>query len=283
MIETGWHQNPAAPMVYGTPSGRTDSQHENVANTPKEHRPLLSILIPTVPGRKKTFNALYRMLESQRLCLLNPDSVEIVVLTDTGELSVGAKRNRLLDAARGEYLCFIDDDDRVFGDYLERILDALETRPDVVGITLLWTDNLFQAVRLLVRSLEFHWNQWFTRPTSTDTNITCGRPAHLNPTRSSIAKSVRFPEDVQRGEDAAWSAQVAPKCKTCVTIDEPIYHYNFKTAGTLTQRPGAKESLRPALERGHQWAMRDGLIVELNERGEVVREVTKERARPTET
>lgn len=250
---------------------------------PKIPPPLLSILIPTVPGRKKTFDALYRMLEGQRLTLMNPDLVEIVTLCDNGEMMVGAKRNKLLDMAQGEYLCFIDDDDRVFGDYLERITEALKTRPDVVGITLLWTDNVFQAVRLLIRSLEFHWNQWFTKPTTAQSNITCGRPAHLNPTRSTIAKSVRFPEDVQRGEDAAWSAMVAPKCKTCVTIDEPIYHYNFKTEGTLTQRPGAREAMRPALPAGHQWAMRDGIIVELNERGEVVKEVTKAKAVPTES
>lgn len=246
-------------------------------------KPLLSILIPTVPKRKKTFDALYRMLEAQRLSLMNPESVEIVTLSDNGEMMVGAKRNKLLDMAQGEYLCFIDDDDRVFGDYLERILAALETRPDVVGITIFWSDDDFKSVRLLVRSLEFHWKNWFSRPTTSTNNITCGRPAHLNPTRSSIAKSVRFPEDVQRGEDAAWSAQVAPKCKTCVTIDPPIYHYRFMTEGTITQRPGARESLRPVLPEGHQWAMRDGLIVELNKCGEVVKTVTSVKARPTET
>jgi hypothetical protein len=245
-------------------------------------RPLLSVLIPTVPKRKKAFDALYRMLEAQRLCLINPEAVEIVTLCDNGEMMVGAKRNKLMDMAQGEYLCFIDDDDRIFGDYLERILEALEKRPDVVGITLLWSDNDFQSVRLLVRSLEFHWNQWFTRPTTASSNVTCGRPAHLNPTRSTIAKSERFPEDVQRGEDADWSARVAPKCKTCVTIDPPIYHYRFMTEGTLTQRPGAKEAMRPALAPNHQWAMRDGLVVELNECGEVVKTVTTQRAKPTE-
>ena len=280
MIETGWYKNPAAPMVYGTSSGRMNSQHENVANTPQERRPLLSVLIPTVTKRKETFDELVWALNAQKSALPDPSMVEILTLCDNGEMMVGAKRNQLLDQASGEYSCFFDDDDVPLGLYLPKILKALETKPDVVGITIFWTDNVFQAVRLLVRSLEFQGHPWFSL--TADKNITWGRPAHLNPTRSSIAKSERFPENVLRGEDADWSARVAVKCKTCVTIDDPIYYYNFKTAGTLTQRPGVREALRPPLKAGHQLCLRDGLIVELNECGEVVKTITKERAKPTE-
>ena len=268
MIETGWHQNPNAPNNFPPPSTSD---------------PLWSILVPTVPARKKSFDALMWMLGAQRNALPDPSVVEILTFCDNGELSVGAKRNQLLDRAKGKWLSFWDDDDRPFGDTIPLVLKALEEDPDVVGITIFWSDDIFKSVRLLVRSLEFHWNQWFAKPNEEMPNVTCGRPAHLNPTRSSIAKSVRFPENVLRGEDAAWSAMVAPKCKTCVTIDVPCYHYDFRTRGTLTQRPGAKESMRPKLEEGHQFAMRDGLIVELNECGEVVKQVTKDRAKPTET
>jgi len=40
--------------------------------------------------------------------------------------------------------------------------------------------------------------------------------------------------------------------------------------------------MRPALPEGHQWALRDGLIVELNKCGEVVKAVTTVKATPTE-
>jgi Glycosyl transferase family 2 len=235
-------------------------------NNPDYFQPIFSVLIPTVPARKEKFDALMRMLNAQRNALPDPSVVEIVTLCDSGELMVGAKRNKLLEMAQGEYLAFIDDDDRIFGDYLERILKALETKPDVVGITIFWTDNVFTNVRLLIRSADYKWQHWLM-PTP---NVTAGRPAHLNPTRSDIAKSVRFPEDVVAGEDAAWSAVVSGKIKTCVNIDEPIYHYDFRTAGTITQRPGIREAMRPALPEGHQWAMRDKKIVELDKHGMVV-------------
>ena len=266
-MNTGWHNNPGAGTEtpeFPVSVGRYDSQHENEANEPP--KPLLSILIPTTPGRAKKLKELCDMLEAQRWALPDPTTVEILVSMDNGTLTVGAKRNKLLDLANGEYLCFIDDDDRIFGDYLIRILNALETRPDVVGITIFWTDQIFDAVRLLVRSLDYYKFHWLMKSET----VTCGRPAHLNPTRSDIAKSVRFPEDVVAGEDAAWSAQVAFKLKTCVNIDEPIYHYNFQKSGTLTQRPGVREGMRPALAVGHQYVLRDKKIVELDSRGLVV-------------
>jgi glycosyltransferase involved in cell wall biosynthesis len=190
-------------------------------------------------------------------------------------MMVGAKRNKLLDMAQGEYLCFVDDDDRVFGDYLEKILEALKTKPDVVGITILWTDQIFEAIRLLVRSLEYNDVHWMPSMTLGG-QLGCGRPAHLNPTKSSIAKSERFNEKLTAGEDSDWSSRVVGKLKTCVPIDLPIYHYNFQKEGTLTQRPNAKGKLLPPLPPNHQRVMRDGKIVELDERGLIVEKHDKE-------
>ena len=64
----------------------------------------LSILIPSVPSRRKTFlQRILDQLESQ----INTNDIEIVVLYDNKKRTVGEKRNDLLNLARGQFLTFI--------------------------------------------------------------------------------------------------------------------------------------------------------------------------------
>lgn len=93
------------------PESRFTSEEPRVTTSTQ---PLLSILIPTVVARKKTFDALMRMLNAQRNALPNPELVEILTFCDDGKMMVGAKRNKLLDMATGRWLAYADDDDRVF-------------------------------------------------------------------------------------------------------------------------------------------------------------------------
>ena len=278
MIETGWYSNPGAgtetpeipvlELFKKTLDKPLYKRSNHVFVAEQKDQPLLSVLIPTVISRKKKFVELVSMLNAQRAALPMPDRVEILTLSDNGELMVGAKRNKLLEMATGEYVCFFDDDDVPMGNYITLILEALETRPDVVGIGIIWLDNYFDSIRLLIRSLDYKWTHWMIR--EGNNSITCGRPAHLNPTRRSIAITEKFPENCTAGEDADWSARISPKLKTCVNIDQPIYCYLFMKDGTITQRPGAREAMRAELPAGHQWAYRDKKIVELDDKGRVV-------------
>jgi hypothetical protein len=236
-------------------------------------QPLLSILIPTVPSRKEKFNRLLRGLNAQKNALPNPEEVEIITLEDNGEITIGAKRNKLLDMANGTHLCYIDDDDRVFSDYLELIIDTLHSHPDVdvIGMTIFWTEDIYKKPRLLVRTPEYK-TLWFVK--DTDQTVTGGRTAHWNPTKASIAKSEKFP-DVQKGEDAAWSAKISNKIKTFVMIDVPLYHYDYRTQETLT-KPSLM-NIRPNIASNHQYVMRDGHVTELDETGKVVKVLPKGR------
>ena len=54
---------------------------------------------------------------------------------DNGKRSISSKRNNLLHLAKGEYLCFIDDDDSVSEDFVESVTTAIKINPNVDCIT----------------------------------------------------------------------------------------------------------------------------------------------------
>ena len=81
--------------------------------------PELSILICSLEERKEEFlSRIISILTPQ----IKDNDVEIVILTDDGEMPIGTKRNLSLDVSNGKYVCFIDDDDIVSDKYVELVL-----------------------------------------------------------------------------------------------------------------------------------------------------------------
>ena len=78
----------------------------------------LSILICTLKGRDEYLNRVLQVLEPQKT-----DDVEILIESDERQMTIGQKRNKLLDRAIGDYICYVDDDDLVSVDYIEKILN----------------------------------------------------------------------------------------------------------------------------------------------------------------
>ena len=96
-----------------------------------------SILICTLENRKHFLERLLNILLPQiGEYTVDGDvytgSVEIRILSDNKEMSVGEKRNKLIHMAKGEYFSFIDDDDLVSEEYVDQVLRKLRKNPDVV-------------------------------------------------------------------------------------------------------------------------------------------------------
>ena len=90
----------------------------------------LSILIPTVPTREKYLNRLLYNLEKQILENNLEDKIEIIIYKDNFEHSLGNKRNRLLELAKGKYSVIVDDDDQVSNNYCKLINEVIENTDD---------------------------------------------------------------------------------------------------------------------------------------------------------
>lgn len=192
----------------------------------------LSILVPSVHTRRATFGPIIQdQLFGQWEALTEHDQrrVEILMLTDTKSMMLGDKRNVMMEIAQGEYLQFVDDDDRVEPDMIKTILQAIDDHhPDVVTFL---SSVVINGGEPQICHFSTRWRK--------DSNTETGYrriPNHLCATRRDLARKVSYPS-VIRGEDGGYSKLLLPHLKTEHHIDRVLYHYDFSSETTETQRP----------------------------------------------
>ena len=185
----------------------------------------LSILIRTIVGREAQFETLYKSLWWQNY---NAD-IEIIVEKDNKELSVGAKAQKLIERANGDYVVFIDDDDAVSNDYIESILEAIKEDPDCIGFKI--ECNMEGKNEIAIASNRY--NDWFE-------NIDGFKYArtiyHKTPVKREIAIKIGF-KDMRYGEDHDYSKRLKESglLKNEVFIDKFLYFYNYKFENPKTK------------------------------------------------
>lgn len=198
----------------------------------------LSILIATLGRRETRFKSLVKDLNTQ-IKQFN-DEIEIVAYWNNGELSIGGIRQELINQAKGEYVCFIDDDDTVPTYYCEQIMCNLGK--DYVGFKVKLLNN-GKEMPPVFHSLE-HKN-WRTDYDGYYRDIT-----HLNPIRRSIALQGVFTR-TGASEDVNWANSIRDLVKTENYIDEVMYIYNHDSSdtsfGTVT-REDNKRYYRPEIK-----------------------------------
>lgn len=207
---------------------------------------LWSILIAGIPERYHSAHGLlHSLLEAQSVARMQ--DVELLYLLDNKRRSVGAKRNDLLDAANGEYLCFIDDDDAVATDYVQKIYNMISRtrKEDTPADVICFPQKCTIMPANVIHECSYSIMHWKDRepdarrkivPTETPNTLAwSGPPAHTMVWRSEIAKAAKFPEQ-NFGEDVSWVDAVCERAKTEIVLNgEPLYHYNFNEATTATR------------------------------------------------
>lgn len=205
----------------------------------------LSILIPTIVGREEVFNEMFLSLSKQymykhfrktkstegslytesRIYFL--DGLEIIYCKDNKEITVGEKRNRLINMAHGQYVSFIDDDDRISADYIKELLEGIETGADII------TFNVSVSINGAVPKI-CYYSMYFDADRN-EPNAYFRLPNHLMCVKRELALQVPFKE-VNFGEDADYAVRLKPLLKSEHSIDKVLYHYDFDSQKTETQR-----------------------------------------------
>jgi hypothetical protein len=209
-------------------------------------KPLLSILMPTMAKRAGQFMPLVTGLLAQ--CEASAHPVEVVGLANVGEKSLAEYRELLLRDARGKYLCFVDDDDQVAGDYVESITAALTDDPspwpDGEGpdVVTFWQDGTGTQARMTLFGLQFLGAPW--HPVVVNGIPTYLRVySHMQPIRAEIAKQGSFLVAGALGftqEDQHFANSVVPlllnRGAREAHVAKVLYSYLWMSTGESTQQ-----------------------------------------------
>ncbi len=187
----------------------------------------LAILIPTIESRKEQFNALRDRIN--KLIESNFDtSVQLISICDNKEISIGAKRQQLLEASDARYVVFIDDDDRVHDDYLTDILSAIHHKPDFIGFEIECSGTPGKTANVSNK-----YSDWANKLDGFDYVRT---PYHKTPIRRDIALQIGF-KDMRFGEDYDFSKRLKQSglIQNEYHIDKVLYYYQFKDEDPKTK------------------------------------------------
>ncbi len=185
---------------------------------------LLSILIGAIPNRTEKALSLYHRLMAEK----GDRPVQIILLMDNRVMSIGEKRDRLVQMAAGKYISFIDDDEDFFPGYIEYMVDACRKDMDVI--------TFMQKSTIDGKSFTVNFDLSYFDKNNPDAEVEQTKkirgkyqdinrpPFHVCGWRSSIAKKYRFPH-VGYGEDWHWCKQVLMEVNTQYKIPGFMHHY----------------------------------------------------------
>lgn len=184
----------------------------------------LSILTPTIPGRENQVRSLSEKLAEQIGAL----PVEHLILSDNRQRSIGAKRQALVDIARGEFISFVDDDDDVSDDYVSSLLDATETGADVITFRQLVIYNGQEG------EVEFGVNNRDGQ--FIPGGVTKRAPWHICAWKRDKVDGCLFGES-NYGEDIVWCRQARLRIATAIHVDRVLHTYRHDAATTAAPEP----------------------------------------------
>jgi glycosyltransferase involved in cell wall biosynthesis len=185
--------------------------------------PVLSILTPAIWNRDSA-----KFLAAAISEQIGSGPVEHLVLFDNCARTIGAKRQALVDIARGKYIAFVDDDDDISPDYVARLLAAAETGAHVITFRQRAIYNGLES--------EVHFGINNQDGPFTPGGITLRAPWHVCAWKRERVAGCLFSES-NYGEDLVWCVQARKRARTAHHIDTVLHTYQHDAANTAAPEP----------------------------------------------
>lgn len=131
-----------------------------------------------------------------------------VIHLPTNSGGASKPRNVALNIAKGDYIAFIDSDDMIRHDYIEKVLNSLKT--DIIYIS--WKSRVHNIV---ITDIPPKWN--------------CAVWCRVY--KRKIIGRTRFREDLKTAEDWVFNQEIKPKTSCC--IRNQIYTYNIREGSLI--------------------------------------------------
>lgn len=157
-----------------------------------------------------------------------------IKLIQTDQPGVSNARNMGIDAAKGDYVTFIDDDDVVSPSYLDELLAV--SSPTCIGcansyaftedISELKTNFLRKAyVKCLGKSFSLYEYRHFLSPPVV-------KMIHKN-----IIGDARFPVSLKKSEDSVFCLELSPRIKDMkLTSDTAVYYQRYRKGSAMRSK-----------------------------------------------
>ncbi len=212
----------------------------------------LSILICSTFERTKSLNDVLKKLGAKPNTIRKTESmsetylwvdvsdeIQILSIIDNKQISVGNKRQRLLDIARGEWVVYFDDDDEPYDYYCDEILNVIKNNPDIdcIGINgNMTTDGKNPQTWVHRLGMKIKGNGRELLPSGYNYE----RPIiHFNPVKREKAIQSGF-KDMRYGEDMDYASRLNPLLTKEYFIDKPLFHYKYTTKQPHDEKYGIK-------------------------------------------
>lgn len=163
--------------------------------------------------------------------------IQVIHLAENGGLSKA--RNEGMKKARGEYLMFVDSDDRLEPDTLEQLMSLLTVHPDFDMLEFPVIEHYGNPLRQQL--LSFGQNKTYTdwRKYWLEEKTYLHSYAWNKVYRRELLRGIWFPEGVVF-EDLWFLPQVIKRCRLMANTSVGLYYY-YDNLGGITHTAGAKE------------------------------------------